>query len=153
MSSGKNKQQNNPYATYDQSASNLAADGRELEARVLLKSVKRLQALQERWDAVKPEELEETLRSNRNVWMLFIDNAAKENSGMDKPLRQNIISLGAFVCKHSLTVMASPSKDKLDILIEINREIAAGLMTRPSSDADKGAPPPPPSGSQISVEG
>ena len=56
-------------------------------------------------------------------------------------IRNNIANLGAFVCKHSLDIMVKPEKKKLDILIEINREIAAGLMTRPAAAGSGEAKP------------
>ncbi len=147
---------NNPYAAgagaYDQHAQAHASDPRELEARVLLTAVKRLQALQENWDGYKPEELEETLRYNRNIWMMFVDTAVENKNGHALEIRNNIANLGAFVCKHSLDILAKPEKKKLDVLISINREIAAGLMTRPPAAAGSAAPTePPPQGTKFSA--
>jgi flagellar biosynthesis activator protein FlaF len=145
MPPSKSNPPNNPYAAgagaYDQNAQAHTNDPRELEARVLLKAAKRLQALQADWDNRKAEELEEALRYNRNIWMMFVDTAVENKNGHAMEIRNNIANLGAFVCKHSLDILARQEKKKLDILIEINREIAAGLMTRP-----KGAQEEPPSG-------
>ena len=49
------------------------------------------------------------------------------------PLRTNIINLASFVFKRSVDILADPAQDKLSILININREVAAGLMTHPLS--------------------
>ncbi len=43
------------------------------------------------------------------------------------PLRENIANLGLFVMKQTMTIQAEPSPNKLTVLININREIAAGL--------------------------
>jgi flagellar biosynthesis activator protein FlaF len=147
---------NNPHAAgagaYDSHAQAHSTDPRELEARVLLKAVRRLQALQENWDGYKPEELEETLRYNRNIWMMFVDTAVENKNGHAMEIRNNIANLGAFVCKHSLEVLARPEKKKLDILISINREIAAGLMTRPPAAASETKPAEAAPGTKFSAE-
>ena len=131
---GKPPLQNNPYAAaagaYDQNAQQHTPDQREMEARVLLKAVRAFQDIQKRWDDVSREELDECLKYNRQIWMMFVDTAVEDDSG-DRPieLRNNIANLGVFIFNHTLDVLADPKPQKLDILIDINREIAAGLMT------------------------
>lgn len=107
-------------------------DQRELEAHVLLKSAKFLNDIQNDWDNISPELLEETLKYNRQIWMMFYDTAIENTEG-DRPndLRSNIINLANFVFKRELEVLGNPSKEKLNILISINRDIAAGLMEKP----------------------
>ncbi len=104
-------------------------DQRELEAHVLLKSAKFLNDIQKDWDNTTPEILEETLKYNRQIWMMFYDTAIENTEG-DRPndLRSNIINLANFVFKRELEILGVPSKEKLNVLISINREIAAGLM-------------------------
>lgn len=124
---------NNPYAqaagAYDTNAQANAGNQRELEARVLLKSNRMLQQLIDGWDDRPKDLLEETLKYNRQVWMLFYDTALENKDG-DRPndLRSNIVNLANFIFKREMEIMANPKKEKLDILININREISAGLM-------------------------
>lgn len=141
----KNSKQNppgNPYANaagaYDQHARANTPDQRELEARVLLKSVQKMRQMQDNWKDMTPESLNETLTYNRNIWMMFVD-AALDDKDPNRPdaLRASISSLGAFIFKHTVSVLADPQKEKLDILMEINREIAAGLMTKPDAAGAK----------------
>jgi flagellar protein FlaF len=131
---------NNPHASaagaYGQHAQKHTPDQRELEGRVLLKAAGMIKALQDDWDNIDPVKLEETLTYNRQIWMLFYDTALEnpENpGGIERPndLRSNIINLANFVFKRQLEILVTPEKQKLDILININREIAAGLMTVP----------------------
>lgn len=112
-------------------------DQRELEAHVLLKSAKFLSDLQNDWDSVTPDILEDTLRYNRQIWVMFYDNALQNPEG-NRPndLRSNIINLANFIFKRELEMMAKPDKKKLDVLININREIAAGLMTKPKTEQE-----------------
>ena len=132
--------QDNPYAqaagAYDQNAQNHTPDQRELEGRVLLKSAKKMQDVQKDWDNVSKESLEEILKYNRQIWMMFYDTAIENPEG-DRPndLRSNIINLANFIFKREVEIMAAPAREKLDVLININREIAAGLMSKPTEEA------------------
>lgn len=137
-------QKNNPPAenahasaagAYSKHATQTTTDPREVEARALLKAVHRLQDLQTRWGQFSAEEMDEILRYNRQIWMMFVDTAlADENPDRPKQLRDNIVSLGAYIFRRTLDILADPKKEKLDVLININREIAAGLMTKPSAE-------------------
>lgn len=132
---------NNPYATaagaYGSSIQKNTPDQRELEAHVLLKSAKYLNDLQNDWDSVTPDILEETLKYNRQIWMMFYDTAL-ENPEENRPndLRSNIINLANFIFKREIEIMSEPKKEKLNILISINRDIAAGLMAKAGNDGD-----------------
>jgi flagellar biosynthesis activator protein FlaF len=127
-------QNNNPYAkaagAYDQNAQKNAPSQRELEARILLKSNRMLQSIQNDWDNLDKAVLEDALNYNRQIWMLFYDTALETNDGSrPNDLRSNIVNLANFIFKREIEILTAPKKEKLDILININREIAAGLMT------------------------
>jgi len=144
MSPNKPQTPNNPHANaagaYGNSVQKHTPDPRELEAHILLKSAGFLQALQNDWDNVDKKTLEETLKYNRQIWLMFYDTALENPEG-NRPndLRSNIINLANFVFKREVDVMAKPEKTKLDALININREVAAGLMSRPK---DQDSVPP-----------
>ncbi len=133
----------NPHASaagaYGDHARKHTPDQRELEGRVLLKAAQNFTDLQNNWESMTQEKLDNALTHNRQIWMMFVDNAM-EDKNPDRPnsLRNNIANLGAFIFKHSINTLAQPQKEKLNILIEINREIAAGLMTKPTG-AEGGA--------------
>ncbi len=137
---------NNPYANaagaYDKNAQAHTGNQRELEARILLKANKMLQDLQNDWEVAckNGDVIEETLRYNRNIWMIFYDTALENPEG-DRPndLRSNIINLANFIFKRTIEIMADKNKDKkkLDALININKNIAAGLMANADSTQDK----------------
>lgn len=130
----------NPYAAaagaYGQNIQKNTPDQRELEAHVLLKSAKFLADIQNDWDNISPDVLEETLKYNRQIWMMFYDTAI-ENKEENRPndLRSNIINLANFIFKREIEIMTAPEKKKLDILISINRDIAAGLMVNNNAKA------------------
>lgn len=132
------KKPNNPYAAaasaYGSHAQQHTPDQRETEARVLLKAAQMFKDLQNDWDNSNLEVIEATLKYNRNIWLMFYDTAVENVEG-DRPkdLRSNIVNLANFIFKREIDIMSDPKKEKLDILININREIAAGLMTKPQA--------------------
>ena len=137
-----NQQQNNPYAkaagAYGDNAQKNTPDQRELEARVLLKSAKLIKDMQDNWADVTQELLQETLQYNRQIWMMFYDTALENEEG-NRPgdLRSNIINLANFIFKREMEILGDKDRnaEKLDVLININKEIAAGLMGNPGNQA------------------
>lgn len=144
MPPGKHNQPHNPYASaagaYGTNAQKNSTDAREIEARVLLKSARFLEDLQKNWDQMTAEVLTETLKYNRSIWMMFFDTAVENTEGT-RPvdLRNNIYNLANFVFKREIEILSNPEKKKLDILISINRDIAAGLMAGMQNDLSKAA--------------
>jgi len=130
-----NKTPHNPYAhaanAYGDNAQKNTTDQRELEARILLKSAKMLSDLQENLENANLELIESALKYNRQIWMMFYDTAL-ENPDNNRPndLRSNIVNLANFIFKREMDIMSAPEKQKFDVLININKEIAAGLMTQ-----------------------
>lgn len=135
-----NPPNNNPYASaasaYDKNAHQNTPDQRELEARVLMKATKSMLDLQEKWGTHTTEELNEVLTYNRQIWMMFVDTALEDDDpSRSKELRSNIANLGMFIFNHIIDIQAQPEKEKLDVLIQINRDIASGLMNKNKASA------------------
>ena len=105
------------------------ANPRELEATLLLKAASRLQAIRDGWDARKGE-LHEALTYNRKLWTVFVTAVTQDDHGLPQPVRQNVANIGLFVMNQTVAVLQEPKPEKLGSLININREIAAGLMSR-----------------------
>ncbi len=143
MPPGKQQKPSNPYSAaagaYGDHAQKHTPDQRELEARVLLKSANFLHDLQKDWDNVSSEVLHETLKYNRQIWLMFYDTAMDNPEG-NRPsdLRSNIINLANFIFKREMEIITRPEKGKLDVLININREIAAGLLAGAAADSKAG---------------
>jgi len=131
-----NNPPHNPHAAaasaYGDNAQKHTPNQRELEARALLKAAKAMADLQDAW-AESPgiDIIEDILQYNRQIWMMFYD-AAIENDGGNRPndLRSNIVNLANFIFKREVEIMSDPQKEKFDVLININKEVAAGLMTK-----------------------
>lgn len=102
---------------------------RELEASLLLKAASRLQAVQNSWDTAK-DQLDDALRYNRKLWTIFLTAVTSTDNPMPTEVRQNVANLGLFVMKQSVSMLADPKPESLNTLININRELAAGLLGR-----------------------
>jgi len=102
--------------------------GRELEAEVLSKAALKLNFCQDNWNDPKREELlEEALKYNQKIWTLFQAELAKPDNPLPKKLRENLLSLSAFVDKRIFELMSFPTPEKLTAIININLNLAAGL--------------------------
>ena len=125
----------NPHSAaagaYDTHSQKHTPNQRELEGRVLLKAAQKIQKIQSDWSNMTAEGLEEALNYNRQIWMMFVDTAVTDKNP-DRPdqLRSNIANLGLFVLNHTIKLEARPEAAKLEVLININREVAAGLRAQ-----------------------
>ena len=105
------------------------ANPRELEASLLLKAASRLQAISDGWDG-KRNELTDALIYNRKLWTVFMTSVTEKDHPLPAAVRQNVANLGLFVMNQTLSLMSDPRREKLGSLININRELASGLLTR-----------------------
>ena len=114
----------NAYKTVEKTT----VSGRETEARVLTEGASKLRNCQKNWmDHNKRELLDEALRYNQRIWTIFQAEIAKDDNPLPQAIKQDIFRLSRFVDKRIFEVMGSPAPEKLDILIKINENIAAGL--------------------------
>ena len=103
---------------------------RILEANLLSRAATQLQIVRDNWDT-KRYELKEALLFNRKLWNIFLTSVTGEESKLPDKLRENIANLGLFVMKQTVSMQDNPVPQKLDSLININRELAAGLRSMP----------------------
>jgi flagellar protein FlaF len=99
---------------------------RELEAAVLMKAASRLQTIRDDWDG-RQRELFAALTYNRKLWTILVSSATDAANPLPAAIKQNVANLGIFIFNHTLAVMTQAAPERLAILIDINREIAAGL--------------------------
>ena len=111
-----------------ETVSKATQSGREIEAAVLTKAAVKLKKCQDNWDADdRDERLDEALRYNQRVWSIFQSELSRDNHELPKKLRLDILRLAAFIDKRIFETMAFPAPEKLDIVIAINNNLAAGL--------------------------
>lgn len=127
---------NNPY----QQAQKLGSNPRETESRALLEAARRLKAVQ-RPDA-DIEEYRNALRLNWRLWTLFQTDIAEPSNPLPIEIKRNVLSLAAFVDRHTVSTLAQVVPQRLQVLIDINRNIAAGLTgQRTGQEAGAAAAP------------
>ena len=110
--------------------SEAALPPRELEATVLLKAATRLQAISDDWEGKRPD-LDEALTYNRKLWTILVTAVTHADNPIPAAIKQNIVNLGMFTFNRTMSVLAEPEAGKLAALVNINREIAAGLRAAP----------------------
>lgn len=115
------------------SSGTIAPSQRQLEAHVLLKAASRLESVRDRWSPQLERELDDALVFNRKLWTVFAAEVADAGARLPEDLRNGVGSLAVFVFKRTFELLARPEPGKIDALIEINRNLAAGLMMRPAS--------------------
>lgn len=115
--------------TYRSVAKNIASP-RELEASLLLKAAARLQAVCDGWER-DTSDLNEALAYNRKLWSIFLSAVTSPDNPLPRETRQNIANLGLFIMNQTVAVLANPRREALASLININRELAAGLRAKP----------------------
>ena len=99
---------------------------RELEADLLLKAASRLQAVYDAWDSKRPE-LNAALLHNRKLWTIFLTSITSQEHPLPQDIRQNVANLGLYVMNATMEMATDPQRAALGTLININRELAAGL--------------------------
>lgn len=116
-------------------------NGRELESSLLSKAALLLKVCQDHWDQEgHPERLDDALRFNQRLWTFFQSELLEETNPLPAQLRQDLLSLSAFVDKRTFEVMAYPAKEKLTVLININKQIAEGLSSSSQVPPEQPAP-------------
>ena len=107
-----------------------SAPAREIEAQALLKAAKQLQEVQNNWAEVDQARIDAALRFNRQLWAIFLSAASNDENPQPLEVRQQIANIGVFVMNQTVDMQIAPEPKKLSSLIEINRNIAAGLSGR-----------------------
>ena len=70
------------------------------------------------------------LKFNQTFWTVLQADLASDDNKLDGDLKTDLLSLSVFVDKQTIKALADPKPEHLDVLIEINRNIAQGLNTQ-----------------------
>jgi len=95
----------------------------------LLKAGARLQAVCDTWDSNKSD-LDAALLFNRKLWTVFLSSVMSAESPLPQEIRQNVANLGTFIMSQTVALAPNPRREVVASLININRELAAGLRGR-----------------------
>jgi flagellar protein FlaF len=107
-----------------------ALTDREAEAAALMKAAAMLKHCQTNWSSAdRDAALDRALKFNQRLWTFFQVALTDPANPLPAGVKQNLLSLGRFIDKHTFQMMSFPEPAKLDILININTNIAAGLKS------------------------
>ncbi len=101
---------------------------KELETRALIRTASALNSIKENWDE-KKSELPQALEKERRLWTIIASAMGEPDCPQDNSIKVNIINLSIFIFKRINMLLAStdPKPEQLNILIDINMNIARGL--------------------------
>lgn len=103
------------------------ASPRDLEAQLLLRAANRLQSIIS-GQVTDVDEMREALRYNRKLWTILSTSATAATNPLPKEIKENIGNIAMFVLPHCVELEMVPNPQRMGSLVNINREIAAGLM-------------------------
>lgn len=126
--------QQNAYNAYS-TMQKETVSGRELEASILTRAGLMLKSVVEDWGAVdRNDKLMEAIKFNQKVWSFFQAELSDPDNPLPKKIREDILNLSIFIDKRLFEVIAYPEPQKLNIVIDINFNIAAGLRSKPEGE-------------------
>lgn len=67
------------------------------------------------------------------MWTLFASAVADPTSPLPEDIRRNVTSIALFVFRTILDAMIEPTTRKLEMLISLNHQLAAGLQGDPGT--------------------
>jgi flagellar protein FlaF len=81
------------------------------------------------------------LRANWRLWTIFQASVAEPDCNLPMELRSNLLGLANFVDKLTVELLAQAEGKKIDVLINMNRQISEGLMEGARAKAAQTAAP------------
>ncbi|MGE4220449.1 MAG: flagellar biosynthesis regulator FlaF [Alphaproteobacteria bacterium] len=123
----------------------LAAGPRQTEARALLEAARRM--ADARGNMQDLTAYRAALRLNWRLWTIIQADVSSAENPLPQDMKNNVLSLSIFIDKQTVAALAEPSAKILSTLIDLNRNIAGGLMQRSGAPAPSAPTPPPSSGS------
>ena len=98
----------------------------ELESRALIRTAAGLNQVKEHWEE-KKDELGDVLEKNRKLWAILASAMKEDDCPQPPEIRRNILSLAVFIFQRTVDIIAHPDPKKLDVLININMNLAKEL--------------------------
>ena len=94
-----------------------------------MKAAAGLQRVKDEWATGTDQDLRSALTFNRKLWTIFMSAVTQPDSQLPQEVRQNIANLGMFIMNQTREILLdlNPQPQQLDVLVRLNRQIAAGL--------------------------
>ncbi|NMM46346.1 hypothetical protein HH303_17780 [Rhodospirillaceae bacterium KN72] len=124
----------NPYASQQRAALENAPP-QAAEGYALAEMARRLDAVSKTPDDLVS--IRDMVRLNWRIWTIFQAELVDPECKTPQAIRENLLSLSNFIDKRSAELISKPDASKLAVLININRQIGAGLLGNPSDDPEE----------------
>ncbi|MBF0268506.1 MAG: flagellar biosynthesis regulator FlaF [Alphaproteobacteria bacterium] len=121
-------------------AQKTAMSPREVEAMALTKAAFLLEEAKK--DVDNYQAFSQALRFNHLLWTIIQTDITDKNNKLPPELKANIMSLSIFVDKQTAKALAEGTANLLDVLINVNRNLAEGLRISPPDAAGEPSPAP-----------
>lgn len=83
------------------------------------------------------------LRRNWRLWTIFQANLLGPECKVPMETRSNLLGLANFIDRHTALLLSSDDVTKIDVLVNINRQISEGLLDGQRAGARTPAPEAP----------
>lgn len=119
-------QQTPGYASSYDTAQKGGLNQKELEIRAFINMASALNKVKENWETEK-QNLPDILEKNRLLWTVIASAMQESDCPQPADIRKNILQLATFVFNRTLDLLGKPYPEGLNVLININMNIARGL--------------------------
>lgn len=99
---------------------------KEMEIRAFISMASSFNRIKEHWEDEK-KNLPDVLEKNRLLWTVIASSMQEKDCPHPLEIKKNILQLAAFVFKRTLELINEPRPEGLDVLINIDMNIARGL--------------------------
>lgn len=112
---------------------------REVEAMAFTKAALMMEDAQKAPDDY--DKYAQALRFNQLLWTIIQADVTDPANQLPPELKANVVSLSIFVDRHTGTALLDGKPELLNVLININRNLAEGLRSTPAVADDAQAAP------------
>ena len=102
-------------------------DPRQTEAYALVEIARRMDTARQNTESSR-DDLVEAYQLNWRLWTIFQSELSNPENQLPNEIKINMLQLANFVDSHTLQQMKDPTLKGLDVLININRQVGAGLL-------------------------
>ena|SRR5579871_2567758 len=113
---------------------------REVEAMAFTKAALMLEDAKKHIGNIT--EYSKALRFNHLLWTIIQADLTDPENQLPPEIKANVMSLSIFVDKQTTKALRSTTVSELDVLININRNLAAGLRSSPEAVTSAVSPTP-----------
>ncbi|MBT3358875.1 MAG: hypothetical protein HN403_04520 [Rhodospirillales bacterium] len=72
--------------------------------------------------------MRDALRLNWRLWTIFQAELTAGTSNVSEEVRMNMLTLCKYIDQHTVDAIPFPTEEKIAVLVEINRNIANGML-------------------------